>query len=121
MEKSRVLSREAKLRRRQPCIRGCGTLTSYDSVSGVCQDCYRAEHAADHGSPGMYSDGCRCAECREGQRQRHAEWAKRVRGNPPEHGTTNAYRNYGCRCEACRAIGSIENAYYNERRRRAAS
>jgi hypothetical protein len=39
LDHSRYLSRTAKTRRKQPCIRGCGNLTSYDNRTGVCQEC----------------------------------------------------------------------------------
>ena len=57
-----------------------------------------------HGRISTYIHGCRCDECREASRRKRRAQRERVRGNPPEHGTLNAYTNYACRCEECRAV-----------------
>jgi hypothetical protein len=54
--------------------------------------------------PSAYNHGCRCAECTELHRLRHAAarvvLAARPRSEAP-HGTTGGYCNWSCRCEAC--------------------
>lgn len=86
-----------------------------------------------HGTTVGYSTyGCRCADCRKAntarcQRYRDANREKvraygaktRARLKQSEnipHGTLNAYANYGCRCDECKAVQSE----YNRRRYREA-
>ena len=56
-----------------------------------------------HGHISTYNKGCRCDECRKVARQKRNLYRRRSRGNPPEHGTNNAYTNYACRCPECKA------------------
>lgn len=69
------LARANKARRKQPCSRGCGNLTSYDRPGGVCADCYNDEREPEHGTYTRYNSkkwACRCADCR-------AAWAAKMR------------------------------------------
>lgn len=59
-----------------------------------------------HGTYYRYSRGCRCPECKAGQREYFQQMKLR---EPPRHGTASAYRNYACRCDLCRAAGSDDN------------
>jgi hypothetical protein len=104
-------SADAKWRRKELCVRGCGRLTSYDRPGGICTDCYIQEHRPDHGTRSRYMGGCRCDDCREAQRVHTAEL--RRRGDAPRHGVSG-YKNYGCRCATCTAA---HTAYCRERRR----
>ena len=38
-----------------------------------------------------------------------------LRDDDPRHGTTNAYRNLGCRCQACRDANADAQAEYRDR------
>lgn len=96
-------SADAKWRRKQLCVRGCGRLVSYDSLTGVCIDCTNADRAAKHGTRSCYSIGCRCDDCREANRVYMAEC--RHSGKPPTHGLSG-YKNYGCRCRICTAANT---------------
>ena len=73
------LSRQAKQRRKQPCVRGCGRLTSWDSTTGVCDRCRRADHPARCGTNSMYSLGCRCDECRAAHAAYQRDYYRRKR------------------------------------------
>jgi hypothetical protein len=64
-----------------------------------------------------YQAGCRCEVCTTAHRERMRGWATRVAGSPPEHGTVNAYTNYGCRCGPCKAAQSEENRRQYEKRK----
>ncbi len=62
----------------------------------------------DHGTYKSYSQGCRCADCREANRLYAA--AARARravdpalANAAGHGKETTYNNYSCRCAPCRA------------------
>ena len=75
----------------------------------------------DHGFNG-YRRGCRCAECREGNRvYRSAGRARRIeRGkeNPSmiPHGPSG-YTNWDCRCKTCSWAGSVQNRKSAEKRK----
>ncbi len=68
------------------------------------------------GTPAAYSRGCRCAECKRANNERHA--ALRV-APVPSHGLSG-YRNYGCRCPRCKKAGSVSNREYRAKRASAA-
>jgi hypothetical protein len=106
-------SAAAKRRRRQPCVRGCGRLTSYDRPEGVCAECYRLEHAASHGTRSRYTAGCRCDLCRAAQREEQR--ARRRSGQAPTHGLSG-YKNYGCRCPVCTQANTVHCREYMTRR-----
>ena len=72
--RSRAGSRVAKAARRVECVRGCGRLTSYDTVSGVCDSCHRAEIMAPCGTRSAYNRGCRCDACRQANTEFKREW-----------------------------------------------
>ncbi len=62
-----------------------------------------------HGTRSMYNDGCGCRICMNA----HAEYARALRQRlaarpvPAEiHGKPSTYRNWSCRCDACRAAWS---------------
>lgn len=78
-----------------------------------------------HGLPATYNCGCRCDECSYANRMRQARRRQRVAEtgdiSPAQHGTENAYVNYSCRCEPCRAAGSRHNSRNYARRRALAS
>jgi len=69
--------------------------------------------APEHGTPYRYKTGCRCAECKAAVR----EYRNRLIAKGPKvHGTVSAYRNYACRCDECRAAGSVANRIDREKR-----
>jgi hypothetical protein len=74
-----------------------------------------------HGDYRKYRQGCRCTECREGNRTYQAA-ANARRGSDPRnadragHGRNNTYVNYGCRCTACRAANTVRLREYREAR-----
>jgi len=79
-----------------------------------------------HGAS-SYSNGCRCAVCREGHRIRQQTLREAARWKEiPEsvHGTTNGYGYWDCRCELCRAAKRAanhrDNPIYKARRKAAA-
>lgn len=59
------------------CGRPCAKRTTHSADALRCAECHRAATAAAHGSSGMYKRGCRCDICREGQRVRMADYARR--------------------------------------------
>ena len=84
----------------------------------------------NHGTPGAYNKGCRCAECREVNRVRmkvRREYLrsrrKLIKGRWTTtisivvHGTTNGYENWQCRCIPCSEKHSADMAKYNDVRR----
>lgn len=88
------------------------------STKGFCKSHYGKFHRhgnpfyerqLKHGAVG-YERGCRCTVCIEDRRRL---WEKnkqeRYSSEPPEHGTTSAYWNWGCRCDLCSVVGSSEN------------
>lgn len=78
-------------------------------ASGVCMcpgvRCRLAVDDVRHGRGGYTNHGCRCALCRQKNREyvlkAREKW---VAGTAPPHvhGTANGYRNYSCRCDECR-------------------
>jgi hypothetical protein len=83
----------------------------------------------NHGASAYSNGKCRCAECREANRERIAmararRKAGRKGGHPSSldsplfHGVS-AYQNWGCRCDVCFKAQSEANAA-NYRRRRLA-
>ena len=67
-----------------------------------------------HGTDSRYRYGCRCEECRRDHTARAIEGRKRRvgRGLAPgdeRHGTSNGYRNWGCRCQPCVGAGKVQN------------
>jgi len=74
-----------------------------------------------HGSLVAYKKyGCRCAECRRGEREYHARWTRRKQEQPLppkiKHGTRYAYVTYGCRCGDCREAKKASDAQMYRRR-----
>lgn len=75
----------------------------------------------DHGFNG-YRRGCRCAECREGNRAyRSASRAKRIERSKEDpslipHGQSG-YTNWNCRCKTCSWAGSVNNRKSRQRRK----
>lgn len=66
-----------------------------------------------HGTYYRYQEGCRCPECQEARKAHQ----KRLRERGPKvHGTASAYFNYACRCDECRAAGSIANRLNRKKR-----
>lgn len=61
-----------------------------------------------HGTYSRYArQGCRCATCKERQRQRvAANRADRLATGRLNHGTRSAY-DAGCRCKDCRRARSL--------------
>lgn len=64
-----------------------------------------------------YHMGCTCQTCKEANRiaclrMRLGHYVKRGAGEPVtvEHGKASTYTNKGCRCDACRAAKSVQNA-----------
>lgn len=85
----------------------------------------RYHRGSPHGSMGAYQEGCRCERCEEAHaaqverdanpwKGHYARYAEREliddRWVHPraEHGTTNGYNNYGCRCAPCSEARSEE-------------
>lgn len=72
------------------------------------------QHIAQCGSMTKYRNGCRCEDCRKANaahaRKERARW--RERGQLPASGAHNVstYRNYGCRCDVCKAAMKAKNA-----------
>lgn len=67
-----------------------------------------------HGTASAYNKGCRCAECREGNRERCAATRAALRRVAPggvPHGAAG-YSNYGCRCEVCTEANSARCRAY---------
>lgn len=61
-----------------------------------------------------YEKGCRCSDCvRDRQRVDLINKKKRYSREPPEHGTPNAYWNYGCRCFECKKAAVGHNRKIN--------
>ncbi len=63
-----------------------------------------------HGTLARYRRGCHCAECTAANTayvrdQRNKREARVRAGATVPHGTASGYKNYGCRCEPCRAAG----------------
>lgn len=78
-----------------------------------------------HGTTNGYGNlGCRCPECTEAHRITHLkythrtgrnlpreEYNKKLRENPPPHGTTSRYSNpWRCRCKLCKFASSVARA-----------
>ena len=96
--RQRAVSLAAKHRRKQPCIRGCGNLVSYDSTSGICNACHIEEHrATEHGTLGMYSLGCRCDLCRAANAETHNRYLRRAHKLCPMCDTEILDKSLGCR------------------------
>jgi hypothetical protein len=63
-----------------------------------------------------------CPGCRANNRERMAAWRERKAATPladndPRHGTENAYTNFACRCDRCRAAKKAHDAEYRARRK----
>lgn len=54
---------------------------------------------ATHGTYSGYTRGCRCAECKQAQRDYVADYRERVE---VVHGTSAGYTTGGCRCDDCK-------------------
>jgi hypothetical protein len=70
-----------------------------------------------HGTRSMYDDGCGCQICCDANAEYARRLRERLRIRPiPEgaHGKPSTYRNWSCRCDACRQAWS---QYLAERRR----
>lgn len=84
----------------------------------------RARLDRPHGHPTVYARGCRCDECRNGERDRIREWRStrqwKLADADPRHGTTNGYFNLRCRCADCKAAGAEANRRQHARRNAAA-
>jgi hypothetical protein len=66
----------------------------------------------EHGTHLSYGRGCRCILCTAGQTAHITEYKKKRLASgemPKQHGTASTYKNWGCRCPACRVAGAIEN------------
>ncbi|MFE7954442.1 hypothetical protein [Streptomyces sp. NPDC057413] len=64
-----------------------------------------------HGDHRTYIKGCRCTRCREAMRVRAVEKRAAWRSAPSAadragHGKLSTYKNYGCRCEPCKAANT---------------
>ncbi len=70
-----------------------------------------------HGIHRSYSRGCRCDECREGERQYRSHLRLITDFDAPEynHGERRGYR-MGCRCDACREANNAYDKSLTERR-----
>ena len=74
--------------------------------------------AYQHGLASTYTyRRCRCAECRRANVEKVAAYlAKRAGREPPTH-DLNAYKNWGCRCDVCRAANAAAGRQRNSRLR----
>lgn len=64
------------------------------------------------GCPSSYGKGCRCEDCRDKERQRHARVVAELAARPREqvpHGL-NGYDNWCCRCSICKAAKATAKA-----------
>jgi hypothetical protein len=87
----------------------------------------RARHAASlkkwqHGTTACYQQSrCRCKPCKRAEyRRMYKNKTARLGRTPPTHGLSG-YTNWDCRCDVCKAAGSVKNAADRKRRREAAS
>lgn len=84
-----------------------------------------------HGTPHAYNLGCRCDACRDCNRRRAKSRREHLRSlrklvdgrwvttiSIVQHGTTNAYENWQCRCVPCTEQHRIDMATYHELRKR---
>lgn len=71
-----------------------------------------------HGLASAYRAGCRCEPCTKANsdflRDKRAERAQRPADEVP-HGLSG-YKNWLCRCEICKAAGSVDNARRSRRK-----
>lgn len=80
----------------------------------------------EHGDPAKYTQGCRCAECRDANAARCRSQQRR-RVSDPEgadragHGNASTYQNYGCRCRPCTDANTAKSLAYKARRRERAA
>ena len=70
---------------------------------------------AVHGTASTYRSvfyRCRCKACTKANRDRHRQETAELHGRVEDapHGTSTAYSNWGCRCDACKAAYRIRNA-----------
>jgi hypothetical protein len=74
-----------------------------------------------HGTPSMYSKGCRCEPCREcaTAQKRLRRTTARLLGVPAgaKHGTASTYGVYHCRCELCARAQAEKNRQYRLKRK----
>lgn len=68
-----------------------------------------------HGTPGGYTAGCRCEECKARAKadRAKAKAAARERGLPvgdPRHGTSAGEVYYGCKCDLCQGYAADRRA-----------
>ena len=64
----------------------------------------------EHGTGYRYRRGCHCDLCTEAMRTQQVRWREDRHGRePPQHGTESSYKNWGCRCDPCKAAGSVSN------------
>lgn len=72
-----------------------------------------------HGTPRGYALGCRDRCCTSAaaidrRRTRIKAREKGLAPDDPRHGSINAYTNWGCRCERCRAASTKQIQQYRE-------
>lgn len=61
-----------------------------------------------HGTYKGYVAFCRCAPCRQANRDYKRQWRAQSSSEPlpidsSKHGTPGGFNEYGCRCDRCRA------------------
>lgn len=80
------------------------------TLTEVARDVGTSREFIRHGR-GAYSRGCRCDVCVKANTDGKRRWRASAKIEPgdPRHGTESAYRNFGCRCEPCKAAGRIAN------------
>lgn len=64
---------------------------------------------------------CRCEGCTAENRRYIARWKARALGVPQAVHGLNAYNNYGCRCDECKAAKAESNALARARRKASSS
>lgn len=71
-----------------------------------------------HGVSGYRNHGCRCTQCKDGNRQAQRRLRQRNEGRtPPTHGLSG-YKNYSCRCEVCTEANREQQRAYQAGRHR---
>lgn len=75
--------------------------------------------AVTHGRYSTYTHGCRCAPCTEANRlySRTIRKLRLERRREAPHGTLSGYKNWGCRCRACRKAACEWHLYVVRPRR----
>ena len=72
-----------------------------------------------HGGSG-YRHGCRCRVCRSANAASSLAFTNNADLSKAPHGTTQGYRRWGCRCDACCAASTEYQRGYRARKKASA-